>query len=134
VSADASGLREAIGQLVEQAGDQATEAIFDSLPVPEVTGELKDSGSWRYIGGSESSGQWEITFTAPQAGWTDEGTSPHVIEGNPVLVFNVGGTTVFARRVEHPGNAPSGWFTDSVTDDAWASEVQAAIDSLAGSV
>jgi hypothetical protein len=26
-----------------------------------------------------------------------------VIEGNPLLVFQIGGATVFTRRVNHPG-------------------------------
>lgn len=51
----------------------------------------------------------------PHAWLHHEGTDPHVIVPvtASVLVFNVGGRTVYAMRVEHPGTAPNRYLTDS---------------------
>jgi len=51
-----------------------------------------------------------------KARWTDRGTRPHVIRAKrgKVLVFKVGGRTVFAKQVQHPGYKGSGWFTNNV--------------------
>ncbi|UYL88134.1 hypothetical protein SEA_EVAA_23 [Gordonia phage Evaa] len=46
-----------------------------------------------------------VTATAPYAAAVHEGTRPHVIRprrGN-VLAFDIGGRTIFAREVHHPG-------------------------------
>lgn len=114
---------EAFVEAQQSLGDEAREAA------PVDTGELRDSlelvvnGSGTVIFGS-------IAFTAPQAGWTNDGTQPHGIDGNPVLVFEIGGVTIFASHVDHPGNAGSHWFDQAVSDDTWAQHVQAALDSL----
>lgn len=45
----------------------------------------------------------------PYAFWVHEGAQPHVIEGNPLLVFfwpKTGGVVAFPR-VNHPGNKPN---------------------------
>lgn len=36
----------------------------------------------------------------------NSGTRPHVIQGRPMLRFQVNGTTFFRRMVHHPGTAP----------------------------
>lgn len=51
-----------------------------------------------------------------QAKTTNRGARPHVIvprRPGGVLVFEVDGETVFAKRVNHPGNAGSGWFDEA---------------------
>lgn len=65
--------------------------------------------------------------TAPHAKYTDEGTVPHVIvpRSARVLRWDDGGGPVFARRVNHPGNAPGRWFEPVVTD-AWDRTLRAA--------
>ena len=35
--------------------------------------------------------------------YLEYGTVPHVIEGNPILCFEVDGKIIFSRRVYHPG-------------------------------
>jgi len=56
-----------------------------------------------------------IVSPTPQSDWTEYGTSPHLIlpHGN-VLVFEVGGQTVFAKVVHHPGNAAKPWFFPTI--------------------
>jgi HK97 gp10 family phage protein len=45
---------------------------------------------------------------APYAGYVEFGTKPHVIRAKKAkaLKFQVGGTTVYARKVNHPGTRP----------------------------
>lgn len=73
--------------------------------VPVKTGRLRNSIrvqqshelSGRFVSG------YEVTADTPYATFVHEGTRPHVIQGNPLLVFQIGSTTVFTRRVHHPG-------------------------------
>lgn len=52
----------------------------------------------------------------PQGEWVEEGTTPHVIRPHgKVLVFDVGGETVFARVVHHPGTPARPWFRPTIT-------------------
>jgi hypothetical protein len=50
--------------------------------------------------------------TAPHARYVDEGTPAHLIvpRSARVLRFEADGGVVFARRVNHPGTSPTGWF------------------------
>jgi hypothetical protein len=51
----------------------------------------------------------EVGSEDPVALWVHEGTQPHLIEGNPLLVFfwAKAGRVVAFPRVNHPGNAPN---------------------------
>lgn len=123
---DVSALRAELENRGNRAFVRASNQAFDELidRAPYRDGELVDSGrllSEVGAGGDTYSGR--IEFTAPQALWTDEGTRPHEIEGNPWLVFEVGGETIFVkspRVVNHPGTPRTGWFSDYLTDDGWA--------------
>lgn len=73
--------------------------------VPVRTGTLRNSikvQQARDLKGRYSVG-YDVEANAKYAAFVHEGTRPHVIVGNPLLVFQVGGATVFARRVNHPG-------------------------------
>lgn len=77
--------------------------------VPVKTGRLRASIAVQQshdIKGRFTSG-YEVSASAPYAAFVHEGTRPHVIEGNPLLVFQIGSTTVFTRRVNHPGTRPN---------------------------
>lgn len=57
-------------------------------------------------------GNWGTRYAAAH----HEGAKPHVIvprPGNPIgrLVFKVGERTVFAKKVNHPGNRPNPYLT-----------------------
>lgn len=72
-----------------------------------------------------------IEYTAPQGEWTDAGTRPHQIRGNPLLVFfwpKVGRTVAFPK-VNHPGNPPQNWWSDVVNAANWRSALSSAARS-----
>ena len=71
---------------------------------PVDTGRLRASGSMRIAErGSAVVGQ--VEYTANYAAAVHNGTRPHVIvpRRGRYLRFQVGGRTVYARRVQHPG-------------------------------
>lgn len=73
--------------------------------VPVKTGRLRASikaQQSHQVSGRFTSG-YEVQADTPYATYVHEGTRPHVIEGHPLLVFQVGSTTVFTTRVNHPG-------------------------------
>lgn len=86
-------LRQALMQRVVIVTEQH---IYNEMP--EKTGELKSKVRSRY----DADGG-EIEFYADHAIFAHEPTKPHRIQGNPILAFAHGGTTVFARYVNHPG-------------------------------
>jgi hypothetical protein len=53
-----------------------------------------------------------IRARAPYAGFVINGTPPHIIRAKDggVLRFQIGGATVFARSVNHPGTKPNDFF------------------------
>lgn len=73
--------------------------------VPVKTGALRNSIKVQQA--RDLKGRYSVSYDveagAKYAAFVHEGTRPHVITGNPLLVFQVAGTTVFARKVNHPG-------------------------------
>lgn len=72
---------------------------------PVKSGRLRGSikvGQARSTIGRYESG-YEVSADAPYARFVHEGTAPHTITGNPLLVFQVGSQTVFTHTVHHPG-------------------------------
>lgn len=66
------------------------------------TGKMKAETTGRVITSTPGGAVGEIVAAASYSSFVEEGTAPHEIRGNP-LAFEVGGETVFARRVQHPG-------------------------------
>lgn len=61
----------------------------------------------------------EARVDTPYAHIVAAGQRPHVItprRPGGVLAFDVGGRTVFTRRVNHPGAQPRTWWADAVRD------------------
>lgn len=75
---------------------------------PVAKGELRRNWNVRYE--NTPKGVTGVIANSTQHIWPlIDGARPHVIEPHTarVLAFRVGGKTVFARRVHHPGNQPN---------------------------
>jgi len=57
-----------------------------------------------------------IPSGVPYAGFVSRGTPPHVIFGNPLLVFYwaKAGRMMFVRSVNHPGTKPNPYLTNAL--------------------
>lgn len=129
--ADASGLRDRVRRygvaVAEEAGQQVVAALVEAAP--ERSGETKRQISWT-AGGSPDRPGGTVKAPAPGGEFVEAGTSPHVIlpRSASVLVFQVGGETVFARRVNHPGSPARPWFRPTV--ERWGEFLQRAAGSV----
>lgn len=90
----------------------------DPIPrrVPVRPGRLRDSIVARV--GTDSSGAFvRVGANTEYATYVHEGTVPHRITARraPRLVFWHGGRVVYARTVNHPGNAPNRYLTKAAT-------------------
>lgn len=105
------------------AGATATMVTALDRAAPVKTGQLRRSRSVSGIRATGTGFSVTITYTAPQAGFTEDGTRPHTIRARRarVLAFKVGGRTVFAKSVRHPGTKAQHWFKRTVTAAAWSS-------------
>lgn len=99
---------------------EATRIVVDALkeaaPVAaEGGGALRDS-----IAATPTAGSTvlvaEVRAAADHASYTNDGTPPHLIQpvNASVLAFDVGGATVFARSVSHPGNVGTHWWDETI--------------------
>ncbi|NUP08449.1 MAG: hypothetical protein HOW73_20560 [Polyangiaceae bacterium] len=95
---------------------------------PVKTSELQKSIEGRVISVSATAIEGELVATAPHAQYVSEGTKPHEIRPKRTgmvssrlnakksakqakfLAFEVGGRLVFAKKVNHPGTKPNGFF------------------------
>ena len=72
-------------------------------------GHLKDSWVRQKVTASGIIRMIVIRNTSPHAyvlNFLERGTPPHKITGSPLLVFKVGGKTIFTHTVQHPGTKP----------------------------
>lgn len=124
---DTSRLRDELTRRGEAAFSAAVDemALFTRAESPVDTGETRQSVTTEITSGPPFCSA-VLEAPTPQARYTDEGTGPHVIEGNPLLVFEWQGRTVFFRSVNHPGSTKHvGWFSEGVVnDDRWGSALE----------
>ena len=120
MSVDSSDLRREVdryaGRIVRatasQLGDDLDQVVpsgrSDYLGRPRRGPRLRDSRRINVSGKKAT-----IRYTANHASFTDEGTAPHRIFGNPLLVFYWPkvGKIMYLPRVNHPGTAPQRWWT-----------------------
>jgi hypothetical protein len=116
MAADLTALREAISERATIGFEAALQESGIELQVaaPYLTGETVNSLVVE-LSGAPPNLTGRIAFTTPQALWTDQGTAPHSIDGNPYLSFNIDGRQVVVTHVDHPGTVGTGWFSDNVT-------------------
>lgn len=91
---------------------------------PVDTGQLRGTGDVARRGVA----RFQVRYPADYASYTDTGTRPHVIRPRNarVLRFTVGSTTVFTRKVNHPGTRGTRWFADTFTDASWGAALRRA--------
>lgn len=112
-SADITRLAEALRRTAEQSGVTTQQVLMEAsnhilaemeARVPVDTGNLRNSLGIRVESNRVIIGPDPVV--APYAGYVEFGTGPHEIRPKKpggVLVFQINGTTVFARVVHHPG-------------------------------
>lgn len=87
--------------------NKVTRQTFNRSTVlcPVDTGLLRASGTMRMGAGFGSMVKGQVEYTADYAAAVHNGTRPRVIvpRRGRYLRFQVGGRTVYARRVHHPG-------------------------------
>ena len=118
-AAFAAELRGWAAEVLDEAGLDLTTRRDDAVPVGEATRlegpRLRDSREVDVRGLTAT-----IAYTAEHASYTDEGTVPHEIRGNPLLAFEWEGQLVIVHSVQHPGTAGTHWWADVVNDASLA--------------
>lgn len=96
------------GQIgVAKACDAGLRECLSTRHYSDVTGRLTKSAYKQYVNNPRGA-RGVFGFRAAHSSYVNNGTAPHAIEakGGGLLRFNVGGATVFAKRVNHPGTKP----------------------------
>lgn len=92
---DADKINKAVSQELEKTAHRIERQAKELAPVD--TGELRRSIT------TEGSGlDYEISTNLEYSEYIEDGTSPHIINGNPYLYWE--GASHPVRRVNHPGN------------------------------
>lgn len=111
--------RSETGPVMKRAGVTATmvqngakNIVRVSQNTDEAHGHIRDTIVKRFVA-SPTGAAWAVGSEHPIAKIEHDGSKPHPID--PVrasmLVFQVGGVTVFARHVDHPGTKGSQFLT-----------------------
>lgn len=72
----------------------------------------------------------EIAYLSEHASFTDEGTGPHRIEGNPLLAFHIDGELVIVHFVDHPGTTGTHWWSDTMAEESWQNALDGAAERV----
>jgi hypothetical protein len=117
-------------EVFEEAVLDLASQLDETVPVGETT--RLDGPALRDTQQVEVHGlQATIRYAAEHASYTDEGTPPHPIVGNPLLAFRIDGELVIVHSVQHPGTPRTGWFSDTVTEQAFAEALDRAASQVA---
>src|SRR5678815_3312762 len=126
---------------IEQVNAWASD-VFDEA-VHDLATELEDRvpvGDTTRLGGDRLRDTREMDvdrftarlgYTAEHASFTDEGTPPHLIEGNPLLAFEWEGQLVIVRSVMHPGTEGTRWWSDTMEDRRYEEALRDAAERVA---
>lgn len=109
-------IRRAVMSEMDRTADDVKERMRQLAPVD--TGNLRDSIAVTKLGDQYRIGPVNVPYAAAQ----EYGARPHTIKAAPgkFLVFQVGGKTIFAKTVKHPGNKAQPYVRPT---RAWAEEV-----------
>lgn len=114
MAVDFRNLRDQLGQVARQRVDRANRAMTSELKstAPVDTGELRRVTGVEVVSQTERQVRSEARIDVDYGSFVTMGTRPHVIRARPggVLRFEVGGKTVFATKVNHPGTGPNDFY------------------------
>jgi HK97 gp10 family phage protein len=93
---------------VKNACDEGAQEARDTHQYKDRSGALTASIDSKLLVSGADVAMGEMTAKAPYASYVEGGTEPHVIlpKNGQFLKFTIGGRTVFARKVNHPGTKP----------------------------
>lgn len=96
------GIKRAVMSEMDKIAEDTKQVMWNNAPYD--TGNLRDSIAVIKQGDTYQIGPVNVPYAAAQ----EYGAKPHVIvaTAGKVLVFNVGGKTMYAKSVKHPGNKP----------------------------
>lgn len=110
-----SGLLEAVAEETQRIASDALDLCWQATvdAAPERTGALRQliRADGPTMSGQVTA-QGEIRCDADYAEWTDKGSDPHIIQGNPLLAFywEKVGRDMVLPFVNHPGTRGTQWF------------------------
>lgn len=131
--ADVAELRAKITAWGERVHRAATADMAAKLTPPRKTGRFEGTRQVDPTSGSGPTFVSTIGYPGELGEWLDEGTSPHLIEGNPFLSFywpRAGGRVVF-RSVQHPGTPGTNFWSRVMHTDSWYQSLNRAAASVA---
>lgn len=102
------------------------------MKAPHRTYELRGSIETSGVRTSGSTVSFTLTAGADHARIVAEGSRPHTIRPRraKVLRFKVGGTTVYAASVQHPGTRPNEkWWSEGALTDRYRRGLTRAVAS-----
>lgn len=111
-----AGVAELVRDVQQSAAHAAQVATRDiKAAAPVRSGDLKDSIEPR-MRTTARGATGEIVIGAEHASFVKDGTPPHTISAKNArfLRFEVGGRTVFAKSVKHPGTKPNDFVSGGV--------------------
>lgn len=119
VSIDASGLERALprpGGLGERILRRRARPV--AARARQLAPGSMGNGITMHVEGTGRGMQAVITSTHPASIYVIKGTRPHVIRPRraKALRFQAGGQTVFAQRVNHPGNAANDFLSQALRE------------------
>lgn len=135
---DTSGVRSAIelvckiarndgGAIPPETASEASEWVKQNHGYTDRTHRLTDSIQWFPVSSSDTKVECRIVAggrKAPYAVIINDGSKAHKIVGNPVLRFEVGGNTIYAKSVNHPGTRPYGFMSQCYDKAARVADVK----------
>jgi hypothetical protein len=135
VPVNVDALRAAVLEFTAEVGRRAGERITEDIKavdVPVMSGRLQREGEFVDLGTSGEVWAGRVEFPTEYASFSEEGTQPHRIDGNPLLAFYwpKAGRVVVVRHVNHPGTRAQKWFAGGTTDSRW----QTACETAAGAI
>lgn len=128
VIATVCGIVKGDGQKIAlRTSEEATLWIRANHGYTDRTRDLTESIRWRPVSVTDTKTECQIVAggrKAPYAVIINDGSRPHKIVGKPVLRFESGGNTIYARSVNHPGTRPYGFMSQCYDKAARLADVK----------